>query len=88
MKKKQTQAGRVISGTAKTKGSTFHRSPPARKVSLDHDLLHKMGAGWRAADHLSVGQTYHHDNSLLKKPLKQEHPCRVAEAQVTHRRAR
>jgi xylulose-5-phosphate/fructose-6-phosphate phosphoketolase len=32
-----------------------------------------MDAWWRAANYLSVGQTYLYDNPLLKKPLKKEH---------------
>ena len=37
------------------------------------ELLHKMDAYWRAANYLSVGQLYLHDNPLLKKPLKLSH---------------
>jgi len=40
---------------------------------LDPDLLRKMDAWWRAANYLSVGQTYLYDNPLLKEPLKKEH---------------
>jgi phosphoketolase len=32
-----------------------------------------MNAYWRAANYLSVGQIYLHDNPMLKKPLKLEH---------------
>jgi xylulose-5-phosphate/fructose-6-phosphate phosphoketolase len=32
-----------------------------------------MDAWWRAANYLSVGQTYLYDNPLLKQPLKKEH---------------
>jgi phosphoketolase len=32
--------------------------------------LGKMDAYWRAADYLSVGQIYLHDNPLLKQPVK------------------
>ena len=32
-----------------------------------------MDAWWRAANYLSVGQTYLYDNPLLKEPLKKEH---------------
>jgi phosphoketolase len=42
-------------------------------ASLDADLLRKMDAWWRAANYLSVGQTYLYDNPLLKQPLKREH---------------
>src|SRR5262245_22323998 len=41
--------------------------------SLDSDLLEKIDAWWRAANYLSVGQTYLYDNPLLKEPLKKEH---------------
>src|SRR5271166_3362500 len=37
--------------------------------TLTPDLLHKIDAYWRAANYLSVGQIYLHDNPLLKRPL-------------------
>ena len=37
------------------------------------DLLTKMDAYWRAANYLSVGQIYLHDNPLLKEPLAAAH---------------
>jgi len=37
---------------------------------LSPDLLRKMNAYWRAANYLSVGQLYLHDNPLLREPLK------------------
>jgi xylulose-5-phosphate/fructose-6-phosphate phosphoketolase len=37
------------------------------------ELLHKMDAYWRAANYLSVGQLYLHDNPLLREPLKLSH---------------
>jgi xylulose-5-phosphate/fructose-6-phosphate phosphoketolase len=40
---------------------------------LTPELLHKMDAYWRAANYLSVGQLYLHDNPLLRKPLKLSH---------------
>lgn len=40
---------------------------------LQQGLLDKMNAYWRAANYLSVGQIYLHDNPLLKEPLKPEH---------------
>ncbi len=40
---------------------------------LSQDLLQKMNAYWRAANYLSVGQIYLHDNPLMKQPLKLEH---------------
>ncbi len=42
----------------------------AEKVKpLSKELLRKMNAYWRAANYLSVGQLYLHDNPLLKEPL-------------------
>ena len=41
--------------------------------SLSPDLLEKMHAYWRAANYLSVGQLYLHENPLLKKPLELAH---------------
>lgn len=35
--------------------------------------VQRMDAYWRAANYLSVGQIYLHDNPLLKKPLTLEH---------------
>ena len=34
------------------------------------ELLNKMNAYWRAANYLSVGQMYLHQNPLLREPLK------------------
>src|SRR4051794_33982600 len=44
-----------------------------RAGKLDGALLRKMDAWWRAANYLSVGQTYLYGNPLLKAPLKKEH---------------
>ena len=41
--------------------------------TLTPELLHNMDANWRAANFLSVGQIYLHDNPLLKVPLTLEH---------------
>ena len=41
--------------------------------TLTPDLLHKMDAYWRAANYLSVSQSYLYDNPLLKQPLKLSH---------------
>jgi xylulose-5-phosphate/fructose-6-phosphate phosphoketolase len=41
--------------------------------ALSPDLLRKMDAYWRAANYLSVGQIYLHDNPLLKEPLTLAH---------------
>ncbi len=40
-----------------------------RQGALTPALLHAMDAYWRAANYLSVGQIYLHDNPLLKRPL-------------------
>src|SRR3954468_2196715 len=40
---------------------------------LTPEQLLKLDAWWRAANYLSVGQTYLYDNPLLKQPLKKEH---------------
>ncbi len=40
---------------------------------LNSNQLAKIDAWWRAANYLSVGQTYLFDNPLLKEPLKKEH---------------
>lgn len=37
------------------------------------ELLKKMDAYWRAANYLSVGQLYLHENPLLREPLKFAH---------------
>jgi xylulose-5-phosphate/fructose-6-phosphate phosphoketolase len=37
---------------------------------LSQELLQKMHAYWRAANYLSVGQLYLHENPLLREPLK------------------
>jgi xylulose-5-phosphate/fructose-6-phosphate phosphoketolase len=39
---------------------------------LSPELLNKMNAYWRAANYLSVGQMYLHENPLLREPLKPE----------------
>jgi xylulose-5-phosphate/fructose-6-phosphate phosphoketolase len=41
--------------------------------TLTPALLHNMDAYWRAANFLSVGQIYLHDNPLLKVPLTLDH---------------
>lgn len=43
------------------------------KENLPEDLLQKINAYWRAANYLSVGQIYLHENPLLREPLKPEH---------------
>jgi xylulose-5-phosphate/fructose-6-phosphate phosphoketolase len=41
--------------------------------TLAPELLPKIHAYWRAANHLSVGQIYLYDNPLLKAPLQLSH---------------
>ena len=55
------------------KFTAARRAPTRVDGPLDADLLRKMDAWWRAANYLSVGQTYLYDNPLLKQPLKKEH---------------
>src|SRR6188508_711115 len=45
----------------------------AQSRPLTADLARKIDAYWRAANYLSVGQIYLHDNPLLKKPLRRDH---------------
>jgi xylulose-5-phosphate/fructose-6-phosphate phosphoketolase len=45
----------------------------AQSTPLTADLVRKLDAYWRAANYLSVGQIYLHDNPLLKKPLRRDH---------------
>ncbi|HEY6272887.1 MAG TPA: phosphoketolase family protein [Terriglobales bacterium] len=40
---------------------------------LSPEELKKINGYWRAANYLSVGQIYLHDNPLLREPLKVEH---------------
>ena len=40
---------------------------------LDHTLLSRVIAYWRAANYLTVGQIYLQDNPLLREPLRPEH---------------
>jgi xylulose-5-phosphate/fructose-6-phosphate phosphoketolase len=51
------------------------RASPAQKTDkvLSPDELRKINAYWRAANYLSVGQIYLHENPLLREPLKLEH---------------
>jgi xylulose-5-phosphate/fructose-6-phosphate phosphoketolase len=42
----------------------------ATTKTLTPDLLRKMDAYWRAANYLSVGQIYLHDNPLLRRALE------------------
>lgn len=44
-----------------------------KENTLSPALLKKIDAYWRAANYLSVGQLYLHQNPLLREPLKLEH---------------
>src|SRR5262245_1813609 len=57
----------------RTKEGPVKTSRPQTSKPLSAGLLRKMDAWWRAANYLSVGQTYLYDNPLLRKPLKKEH---------------
>src|SRR5512132_2924213 len=45
----------------------------APSTPLTADVVRQLDAYWRAANYLSVGQIYLHDNPLLKKPLTRDH---------------
>src|SRR5258705_12495690 len=62
-----------ISHAAMTRLARPRRASTEAEDSLDPDLLRKMDAWWRAANYLSVGQTYLFDNPLLKETLRKEH---------------
>ena len=49
-----------------------HFNSEAGQEELSPELLHKINAYWRAANYLSVGQMYLHENPLLREPLKPE----------------
>ena len=40
---------------------------------ISKNLLLNMNAYWRAANYLSVGQIYLHENPLMQEPSKPEH---------------
>ena len=44
-------------------------SDPTPPGPLSPELLRRMNAYWRAANYLTVGQIYLHDNALLRRPL-------------------
>ena len=73
MPKSLPKSGRRISSSGLTKLTSTSSAPSTAKGPLDAVLLRKIDAWWRAANYLSVGQTYLYDNPLLKKPLKKEH---------------
>src|ERR1044071_8972179 len=67
---KKLPKSRRISAKAR---STSRADAEHRNGPLSGDLLRKMDAWWRAANYLSVGQTYLYDNPLLKESLRKEH---------------
>jgi xylulose-5-phosphate/fructose-6-phosphate phosphoketolase len=72
MNKTMTKA-RGASGNSGAQNATSESRADSNLAPLDADMLRKMDAWWRAANYLSVGQTYLYDNPLLKEPLKKEH---------------
>jgi xylulose-5-phosphate/fructose-6-phosphate phosphoketolase len=67
---KMLKQGRRGNGSRESKSE---RSAKLGAGPLAPELLRKVDAWWRAANYLSVGQTYLYDNPLLRKPLKKEH---------------
>jgi len=66
---KPARARRRVTRSRQTRRTdTVRRTGP-----LNPAMLRKMDAWWRAANFLSVGQTYLYDNPLLKEPLRKEH---------------
>jgi len=55
--------------------------PPQTKEKtyspLSPEDYQRINAYWRAANYLSVGQMYLHDNPLLREPLRLEHIKRM-----------
>src|SRR5882672_10886874 len=72
MNKTLTKTRHRINGEAKAKVIATRRAATPVDGPLDSELLDKIDAWWRAANYLSVGQTYLYDNPLLKEPLKKE----------------
>ena len=48
-------------------------SAASATMPLTPEMLHRLDAYWRAANYLSVGQIYLHDNPLLREPLTLAH---------------
>src|ERR1043166_611163 len=71
---KSTAAKSKNRGVSLTSGrSEVRDANQSANSKLPPEQLRKMDAWWRAANYLSVGQTYLYDNPLLKEPLKREH---------------
>ena len=78
MNKTLARQGERVSKSALNKvghpsGSKAREVSAPKDNTPNADLLKKIDAWWRAANYLSVGQTYLYDNPLLKEPLKKEH---------------
>jgi xylulose-5-phosphate/fructose-6-phosphate phosphoketolase len=73
MKKSLPKSGRRISSSPLKKLTNTRSARSTANGPLEAVLLRKIDAWWRAANYLSVGQTYLYDNPLLKKPLKRGH---------------
>jgi len=63
----------ITSAMNTTLTQTQSGAPAAQAAPLDAETLRKLDAWWRAANYLSVGQTYLFANPLLKQPLEQKH---------------
>jgi hypothetical protein len=79
--KSLAKSSRRISGAATKKSADLENATAALARAatkatgsgpLEAGLLRKMDAWWRAANYLSVGQTYLYDNPLLKQSLTKE----------------
>ncbi|WP_341360340.1 phosphoketolase family protein [Georgenia sp. M64] len=53
--------------------AAWQRRSDATTAPLDAETLERVDAWWRAANYLSVGQIYLHDNPLLREPLHRDH---------------
>jgi len=73
MKQQSLKSKKRIGNSTMAKFKGTPRAAVSAKGPLSPGLLAKMDAWWRAANYLSVGQTYLYDNPLLKKPLKSGH---------------
>src|SRR3974390_2234466 len=73
MKQRSLKSKKRLSNSNLAKFKPNPRASASGRGPLAAGLLSKMDAWWRAANYLSVGQTYLYDNPLLKQPLKAEH---------------
>src|SRR5262245_31082684 len=70
--KKILSKSRRASGALMKTVTTNRRTVSETNGPINAALLRKMDAWWRAANYLSVGQTYLYDNPLLREPLRKE----------------